>query len=265
MDLEHTEMAELDALLDDIAARAQGALPRPLGSLSEDQQILLALYGSTFEVYLGIRALLKERLSEEARMLSRPLLEDTARLAYFASSPNHLEEFILRFRHDSLSHEEWLNKVAKENDEPWADHGLARIEEERAAIEKAAEDASIALEPLPRPRRMLKDLGQPKLYYWHVRASNTLHSSVIGISSRFYQSEDGSTITIPLKGTDKEVAQVGVMAMQALTFAAVSFTKLIAPERRQEFVEYRERVIQLTNDLYSGIGLGILVRDQFPE
>ena len=42
----------------------------------------------------------------------------------------------------------------------------------------------------------------------------------------------GTSITIPLRGTDKEVAQVGVMAMQALTLAAIAFAGIVAPERK---------------------------------
>jgi hypothetical protein len=256
-------MAELEALLDDVAARVQGvARPESLEDLSQDHQLVLALFVSVFQVFLGIRALLKERLSEEARMLSRPLLDDTARLAYFARSHERLAEFALRFRQDSLAHEEWLLKAAQQNGWQWAEEGLERIAEDRTGIQEAAEDAGIELEALPKPRKMLEEVGQPQLYYWHARASNSLHSSLIGLSSRFYPSEDGSVIRIPLEGTDKEIAQVGVMAMQATSLSAVAFVEMMAPDRRQEFVDYRERVLRITGDLYERIGLGILSRDQ---
>lgn len=55
-----------------------------------------------------MRSLLRERLAEEARMLSRTLLDDTARLVWLAQvrdDPGELEARALRFVFDSLEYE----------------------------------------------------------------------------------------------------------------------------------------------------------------
>jgi hypothetical protein len=79
------DLAALDSLLEDVAAKAQASRPANAEGLTEPEELALLLFVSTFEVYLGMRALLRDRLArdrlaEEVRMLSRTLLDDTARL-----------------------------------------------------------------------------------------------------------------------------------------------------------------------------------------
>jgi hypothetical protein len=72
---------------------------------------------------------------------------------------------------------------------------LAHIAEELADVRKEAEGRGITLKKLPDARGMLKLVGQENLYLWHVRASQSIHSSRIGFSARF---RPGSDETAPV-------------------------------------------------------------------
>jgi hypothetical protein len=65
-------------------------------------------------VFLGIRALLREQLAEEARMLSRTLLDDTARLIWLATSGEELDARALNFTFSSIEYERHLLRVARQ-------------------------------------------------------------------------------------------------------------------------------------------------------
>jgi hypothetical protein len=134
------------ALLEDVAAKAQSARPSTSEDLSDAEELGLALFVSTFEVYLGVRALLRVRLAEEARMLSRTLLEDAARLIWLATSGEELEARALNFTYSSIEHERRLFRAARDNGYEWAESALEDIDQELAAVKEEAERSCIELE-----------------------------------------------------------------------------------------------------------------------
>ncbi len=135
--------------------KAQLARPQTSADFTDAQTLALGLFVATFEVFLGMRALLREGLAEEARMLSRTLLDDTARLIWFANArddPNELEARALRFVFDSLEFEGPLMRAARDNGYGWAGEELEGIAEELEAIKGEAESKGIALKRMRRRR-----------------------------------------------------------------------------------------------------------------
>jgi len=244
-------------LLEDVAAKAQASRPRTSENLTDAQTLALGLFVAAFEVFLGMRALLRERLAEEARMLSRTLLDDTARLTWLArvrGDPDELDARALRFVFDSLEYEGPLMRAARDNGYGWAGEELERIAEELETVKAEAENKAIALKRMPKPVDLLRSLGQENLYYWHVRASQSIHSSRVGFSARFRPgpSADAPTL-IPLEGPVDEVVRVGTMAVQAFSLAMIAAADVLGWESRAERVEYRERVLGLSTDLFAAI------------
>lgn len=252
-----SRLPELYALLEDVAAKAQSARPQTSQNLADAQTLALGLFVATFEVFLGMRALLRERLAEEARMLSRTLLDDTARLIWLAKArddPDELEARALRFVFDSLEYEGPLMRAARENGYGWAEEELERIAEELEAVKGEAEGKGIALKRMPKPIDLLRSLGQENLYYWHVRASQSIHSTRIGFSARFRPgANDEAQILIPLDSPVGEVARVGAMGVQAFSLAMIAAADVLGWESRAELVEYRDRVVRLSGDLFDAI------------
>ena len=203
------------------------------------------------------RTRFRERLAEEARMLSRTLLDDTARLIWLAKvrdDPDELDARALRFVFDSLEYEGPLMRSARDNGYEWADEELERIAEELEVVRGEAASKPIDLNRLPKPRDLLRSLGQENLYYWHVRASQSIHSSRIGFSARFRPGvDDEAPILIPLESPVDEVARVGAMAVQAFSLAMIAAADILRWESRDELVEYRDGVIRLSGDLFAAI------------
>ena len=243
----------LDALFEDVAAKAQRARPRTSEGLTYAQTLALALFVSTFEIFLGMRALLREQLAEEARILSRTLLDDTARLIWLAEArgdPTELEARAMRFAFDSLEYEGPLMRAAKENGYEWADEALEDIAEELEAMKEEAKNRGLTLKRMPKPIDLLTALGQRNLYYWHVRASQAVHSSRLGVSARFRPGSDqGAPISIHLESPLDEVVRVGAMAIQAFSLAIVAAGDLLGWNQRDALIEDRERAVRVSADL----------------
>ena len=260
------KLLELDALLEDVAWKAQTVRPSSSEGLSQAEELGLLLFVSTFEVFLGMRALLRERLAEEARMLSRALLEDTARLVWLATSAEELNARALNYTLSSIEYEQHLYRVARDNGYEWAESALEGMAKELAAVKDDAEKTGVALERLPTAREMLHSLGQGKLYYWHVLASQVIHSSRIGLSARFLPPPEGERpIGIMLESSIKEVARVGAMAIDVFSLAIVAANDVLGWDRRDELVVDRDRVKRLSGEFYERIKNGALPQESSPE
>jgi hypothetical protein len=243
-------LPDLYGLLDDVAAKAQEVRPPTAEGLSKAQELSLGLFVSTFEVFLGMRALLRERLAEEARMLSRSLLDDTARLIWLATASEDLDTRVLSYAFTSIEFEADLYRAARDNGYDWAEAALDELEKERAVATDEAARLGVELKKIPPPRSMLHSLKQPELYYWHVRASQAIHSTVVGLSGRFAaHPDDDQRFAIPLMGSVAEVLRIGAMSIQAFSLAMIAADDLLAWGRRDELIEYRERMMRLSAGL----------------
>jgi hypothetical protein len=150
-------------LLDDVVAKAQATRPRTSQDLTDAETLALGLFVATFEVFLGMRSLLRQRLAEEARMLSRTLLDDTARLVWLAQvrdDPGELEARALRFVFDSLEYEGPLIRTARDNGYKWAEEELGRNAEELEVVKAEAKSKGIPLERMPKPIDLLRSSGK---------------------------------------------------------------------------------------------------------
>lgn len=254
LDEEKLLAAELDALLEDAAAKAQSTRPRTIEGLAFPQELALALFVAVFEVFLGMRALLREHLAEEARMLSRTLLDDLARLIWLATvreDRDELEARAARFVFDSLEYEGPLMRAALENGYEWAEMALRDIDRELAEVRAEAERRGFTLKRMPKPIDLLTALDQRNLYYWHVRASQSIHSSRIGVSARFQpQTDEKAPIAIRLESPIDDVVQVGVVAVQAFSLALIAAADLLGWGGRDDLVDYQEAVKKRSGDLF---------------
>jgi hypothetical protein len=98
-------------------------------------------------------------------MLSRTLLDDTARLIWLAmvrNSPDELDTRLLRYIFDSLEHEERFMRMARETEHEWADEELARIAEELEDVKQEAARRGIPLKRMPDAREMLRSLARKR-------------------------------------------------------------------------------------------------------
>ena len=116
-----------------------------------------------------------------------------------------------------------------------------------------AQTKGLTLKEMPKPVDLLRSLGQEKLYYWHVRASQSIHSSRIGFSARFQPGDADAPIHIALESPIEEVARVGTMAIQTFTLAMIGTADVLGWEGRTELVEYRERLVRLSGELFASI------------
>jgi hypothetical protein len=182
-----------------------------------EQRVVLGLFVSTWEVFRGVKALIERYLAEEAPMLSRTLLEDTARLMWLARDPNELESRVIRFGLTSAKYAKSVANAARANGWAWADEMFEERENEIVALRGAAAQAGLGSEPddFPKTWELLGDLKQRRLDYWYARASQSVHSTIIGISARMPPSgKEGESAQILLRSSLDETARVGIMAAE---------------------------------------------------
>lgn len=105
--------------------------------------MVLGLFVATWEVYRGVLVLLERRLAEEALMLLRTLLEDTARLQWLSRDAEELENRALSYGWSSAKYERDLARAARSNGWVWADKMLqTRAEEIEAHRSRATNSPS---------------------------------------------------------------------------------------------------------------------------
>ena len=208
-------LAELERLLLN-ADRFASGIVSPLEEVTDEKRIALGLCVSLREVYRAIYFLLRESLAEEARMLWRTLLDDAALLMWMVAHEDSLDEISLRFYFSEAMQAELIARAARDAGFEWAAEMEANRHEELEAVKAEAAERGIRLRQLPNTRQMLEDLRQHgRLYYQHVRASQAVHSTAIGLSARFRQSAAREeTIGIHLESEPDIVVQVGVLATQ---------------------------------------------------
>jgi hypothetical protein len=175
---------ELHALLAQPDERLRSVVRR-VEDLTPGQVAAWGLFVAAWEVYRAIRALLERRLAEEALMLSRTLIDDAVRLMWFQLEPGEFEERALRYAWTSARKSHSLYEAAREIGVSWADDALIEggqnMLEIRRQFRRLGKDKP---EGLPDSWRLILDLEQDRLGYWHLRASQSIHSMGIGIGAR---------------------------------------------------------------------------------
>lgn len=208
-------LAELERQLLDID-RFASRIVSPLVDTTDEQRIALGLCVSIREVYRGICVLLREGLAEEARMLWRTLLDDAALLMWMVTHQDDLEEIALRFYYTEATRAEGIARAARDAGFDWAAEVEANRHAELEAVIAEAAKRGLQLRQLPNTRQLLEDLRQHgRLYYQHVRASQGIHSTAIGLSARFRQpTSPEETVGIHLESDPDIIVQMGVLAAE---------------------------------------------------
>jgi uncharacterized protein DUF5677 len=209
------QLAEFDGLLEEAETFAQ-TFVQNVRTEGNAQELTVALFASAWELYRGIRVLLRERLGEEARMLWRTLLDDMALLMWLANRPEERERRALRYYYTSTKHAEFIARAATAAGFAWAEKMEAGRAQELDRLRAEAEELGFVLKEIPNTQQLLENVRQhPRLYYHHVRASQTIHSTPIGLSSRFRPPEqEGEAIGVSFQSDIDEITQVGIIAAQ---------------------------------------------------
>jgi hypothetical protein len=244
------QLVDLMSLADERAR----ATVEPIELPEHGQRIVLGLFVATWEVFRGIRALVAQLLAEEALMLSRTLLEDTARLIWLSQSPGELEGRAIRFSLASERYARDVAQTARANGWEWADDMLTDRAREIASLKKAAEEAGLGSEPLPFPKtsELLDELDDSRLAYWYARASQSVHSTTIGISARIEaaDSAEGSN-QIRLRGSIKETARIGLMAAQFFMISLHAASVILPWGGSDEILAFAEEAVARNKAFFS--------------
>lgn len=240
----HALLAEPDHRLRRVVARVEG--------LSPGQVAAWGLFVAAWEVYRGILVLLERRLAQEGLMLTRTLIDDALRLMWFEVEPDELEARALRFDWTSAKKSHALYKAAKEIELPWADQALIEsgqnMHEIRRQFRRLGKDEP---EGLPDAWRLMEDLEQKRLAYWHLRGTQSIHSTGIGIGGRLQPpaTDDDATMVL-MESPPIEVARVGVLAAETMMGAAVAACALLPWGGRDEMEAYANQLSPRLKDLF---------------
>lgn len=224
-----------------------------LTELTYGKMMVLGLFVATWEVYRGIRVLLERRLAEEALMLMRTLVEDTARLQWLSRDAQDLEIRAIRYGWSSAKYERDLARAARSNGWAWAEEMFRTRAEEVEALRREAQAAGLGEEPenFPKTRDLLDELGSSRLYYWYARASQSIHSTGIGISARI-RPPAGDTHMIQLESPPIDVARIGVIAGEHFISALVAASVLLS-WNWEEIVAFGDHFSPRAEDLFQKI------------
>lgn len=256
-------LPELHVLLAEVDEQGLAAVQN-VEALSDGQTVALELVVATREVFRGVRTLLRERLSEEALMLSRTLFEDSVRLEWLAAEPEELEDRALSYLWSSAKYTRELAKAARANGWAWAEELFEQRAREMTAMRKESKSRGLGAKPLdfPRPRELMAEMNDGRMAYWYLRASQSIHSTNIGASARFRPPEGPTQAhTIPMMGPPVEVARVGLLAAHSLTSALIAAFALLPWGGRDELVAFEADLTKRGTELFrriagSGVELG---------
>jgi hypothetical protein len=219
-----------------------------------EHQVVLGLFVATWEVFRGIRALVERYLAEEALMLSRTLLEDTARLMWLARDPDEFENRVIRFGLTSAIYAKSVARAARANGWTWAEEMFEERGKEIVALRRAAEGAGLGSEPaaFPKTWQLLAELKQRRLDYWYARASQSVHSTIIGISARITPSETEDTSNqIMLRSPLDETARIGIMAAEFFITALLAASQLLPWGGADEILKFGDEMTQQFRSLFT--------------
>ncbi len=253
MSPDEDSLRQLVDLMNKADERAEATVG-PIELPEHGQRIVLGLFVATWEVFRGIRALVAQLLAEEALMLSRTLLEDTARLIWLSLSPADLEERAIRFSLTSEWYARDVAQTARANKWEWADDMFRDRAEEIASLRTAAEEAGLGSEPPPFPKTpdLLDELGESRLAYWYARASQSVHSTTIGISARIEPADSAeSRNQIRLHGSLKEAARIGLMAAQFFMISLHAASVILPLGSSDEILAFAEEAVERHKAFFS--------------
>lgn len=188
-----TFLSLMSRLHDFVGEVTEGQAPR---DLTEAEVLVSVLHAGIHSVCRGVFHLLKEVLQEEALSLTRTIVHDATRLAYFRMNKERLDEMLIRFTFDSLMQEIDLEQEALNAGYETEGSRLQMRLDEKAGWEARAKELGIKFGGLPDTRKMMADIGQPGRYWAFRRFSHATHSSRISLATRRVNNLDEGTIAI---------------------------------------------------------------------
>jgi hypothetical protein len=198
---------------------------------SAGKRVVVGELASAWAAFRAIQILLERHHAEEARMLWRTLLDNTALLMWFQSRADDLEVLALRFYFTGAIRSERIAKTAADNGYAWAEEMEAERQSELDGILAEAAEKGIELKELPHTYQLLEELSQEGLYYWHLHASQLIHATPIGLEQRFRPpGTDGGPVGIALTSDLEQAVQVGILAAETFIGALQSAAALLGWE-----------------------------------
>jgi hypothetical protein len=235
--------ARLVALMESIDRNAATAHPRSQEDVSPGQELVIRLLAGCRMLFRAIHRLLVEDYSEEARILSRTLLDDTARLLFLLSEQSDIEEWAASFTIDSLREGVALVQFERSIALPGA---VDRLHELEALIQERQQEARSAYgrrpSSFPGTADILKKLDRRDLYWFFKVASHSVHTTTLALDSRAREHAPGHFV-VAMEGSFETLISVGILACALMSSATIAATTLLGWDTLRSVASFGEVVL----------------------
>lgn len=221
---------------------AGSAHPPTQEDVNAGQEFVVRLYAGCRSLFRATYELLESDHSEEARILSRTLLDDTAKLHFLLRNQAALEEWIESFHLQSLYEGLGLVRFERSISLTGAEGRERRLLD--AITERRNKSRALLgkdLRPFPDTSEIVKQLGERELYWFFKVASLSVHTSIVSLEARARQVAEGHMV-VEGKGTLETFLMVGLLACEMFTTATVDAVAMLGWGTLQEVDSYREHV-----------------------
>ncbi|HET7235825.1 MAG TPA: DUF5677 domain-containing protein [Actinomycetota bacterium] len=218
-----TNLNELLAMMDEGEKRFVGLLPDDTMTPTYGKLVAGSLLSDCLALHLGIRTLLERWLSDEAGVLLRKMMENTAALVYLGGSRGKLESLAVEFMHALTKKELALwhaDKQAYGDDA--AEEGLKATQDElqRLKNEWRALGNKGKVPSFPKTDALLRKMRQDDKRGLIVRGHLYAHTSAMGLEGRLNTNREDAAVFETHKDPNLGVS-VGATALDLLMGAGL--------------------------------------------
>lgn len=231
-DLVKTLLSHMDSL----DRNAGTASPGEGFNGSDGQGLVIALHLACRTAFRAMYQLIGLKHTEEAKILSRSLLENTIRLRYLLVHHDQLEHLALRYRLWSLHEVRGLVLKQKAMNLVGAEEDLAQID---ALIQEVRDAAVLRLRRFPSTTDIADEIGEPSLKWFWSATSLWVHGNGVSLAVRIPQNEEG-TYQVALDGSPMSGVSTALEALQVFSFATSAWAALLGWETAREVEAFRD-------------------------
>jgi hypothetical protein len=254
-------------LIRSVDRNAGSAHPKEQENVTSGQELVIRLWAGCRSIFRAIYLLLERDLSEEARILSRTLLDDTARLHFLLRHKEDLELWEASFHLWSLSEALRLAEFEAGISLPGAPIRVAEIEK-MIQSRLAAQQTQFCTAPprFPRPSHILREINQGDLYLFFKVASQSVHTTLLALHSRAKEVGEGHHV-VDLGGDFEVLVMVGLLSCEVFASATVAAVALLNWDTLPSVQAFRDVVVNEVRALRTdaqklGIALGYEVEPE---
>lgn len=249
MNDQELKVAMLDLL---VAVDMRGAELRPdhQDGMTNGKQLVVALLIGSVRLTRAIWMLLSSDMADEARILTRTLIEHATTLAYLHHHQDDLEPVALRLMWSSLHQLRGLELEAESEGLRRPTRAMEEVNEDIDTVRRLASEAGISRLPkTPSINAMLKELDSTRFYWFHKYLGHDVHGSLRGLATRLEWTDD--TVTVKMRSDIAASLQVGWLAAENLLTVLIAAAHLLdwGDETVQELGRFRSQVRPLLTEL----------------